>query len=235
MADSEEELTARVNVDNPDPRIACALLLDTSNSMAGDKISLLNDGFDLFCKEIKEDDLAKKRTEVMVVTFGGVARVEIPFTEGRDLQSRQFIADGGTPLGAAIDLALDELTAQKEAYKQNGLEYYRPWLFVMTDGAPTDGPVFESAAARVCSIEASKGVSCFPIGIGEDAGMDQLAKLSSQRTPLKLTGLSFKEFFLWLSASMSVVSGTAAHSPSDDGADKDAQHPLPPPTGWAKW
>lgn len=125
------------------------MLLDTSSSMSGRPIDMLNRGFELFCDEIKKDDLARKRAEIAVITFGGVARVEIPFTEGRDLQPRRLNASGSTPMGAALDLALDQLAAQKQAYKQAGLEYYRPWLFVLTDGAPTDGQVFTAAAARV--------------------------------------------------------------------------------------
>ena len=112
--------------------------------MSGEPISLLNRGFELFCEEIKKDDLAKKRAEITVITFGGSARVEIPFTEGRDLQPRRLESGGGTPMGAALDLALDQLDQQKQAYKEAGLEYYRPWMFVLTDGAPTDGAVFRA-------------------------------------------------------------------------------------------
>src|SRR5260370_21023376 len=136
----------RVNADNPDPRIACALLMDPSSSMSGEPIDLLNRGLELFCDEIKKDDLARKRAEIMVITFGGVARVEIPFIEGRDLQRRRLTADGVTPMGAALNLALDQLAGQKQAYKQAGLEDYRPWVFVLADGAPAHGHVFPAAA-----------------------------------------------------------------------------------------
>ena len=67
--------------------------------MSGSPIDLLNGGFEFFCDEIKKDELAKKRAEIAVITFGGVARVEIPFTEGRDLQARRLTANGGTPMG----------------------------------------------------------------------------------------------------------------------------------------
>src|SRR5579863_2660320 len=116
------EFTPRVNDANPDPRIACALLLDTSSSMAGEPLDQLNRGFELFCEEIKNDDLARKRAEITVITFGGTARVEIPFTEGRDLVPRKLPASGGTPLGAALNLALDLLSGQKQAYREAGLE-----------------------------------------------------------------------------------------------------------------
>lgn len=229
------EFTPRVNEDNPDPRIACALLLDTSSSMSGDPITQLNRGFELFCDEIKQDDLAKKRAEIAVITFDSAARVEIPFTEGRDLQPRHLTAGGSTALGAALNLALDELAAQKQTYRQAGLEYYRPWLFVFTDGEPTDGSVFTSAAARVKQTEAAKGLSVFPIGIGAGANLARLEDLSAKRAPLRLEGLSFREFFSWLSASLSAASASNAFAGSDAGvaqAETTEQVPLPSPAGW---
>jgi uncharacterized protein YegL len=230
------DLAARVKEDNPDPRVACALLLDTSSSMNGEPIRELNEGFRRFCEEIKQDPLAKKRTEVMVITFGGVARVEIPFTEGRDLEPRSFVANGATPMGGALDLALNELSAQKQAYRTAGLEYYRPWLFVITDGAPTDGAAFDAAAQRVREAEAAKGVSVFGVGVGS-AELTKLNELSTTRPPLLLEGYSFSEMFGWLSASMKVVSNSSTFGSTDAGgaqAEAMEQNPLPPP-GWATW
>jgi uncharacterized protein YegL len=239
------EFDARINEDNPDPRVACVLLLDTSSSMGVipitesiAPITQLNAGFDLFCREIKDDPLAKKRTEVCVITFGGIARVEIPFTEGRDLQPREFSATGGTPLGAALNLALEELKARKDAYKSSGLEYFRPWLFVITDGAPTDTGIFDLAAARVREVEAAKGVAVFGVAVGAGVDMAKLATISAERQPLSLSGYSFAEMFKWLSASMGVVSSSANYGSSDSGitqAESTEQTPLPTPTGWATW
>lgn len=226
--------SARVNESNPDPRIACALLLDTSYSMTGDPIDQLNRGFVQFCKEIKDDKLAAKRAEIAVITFGGVARLEIPFTEGRDLQPRRLSAGGGTPMGAALTLALDQLTAQKQAYKNAGLEYYRPWLFVLTDGEPTDENEFATAATRVRQTEAAKGVSVFAVGIGADANLMRLRELSA-RPPVMLDGLSFGEFFKWLSSSLGSASQSQAYASSDAGiarAETTEQIALAPLT-WA--
>lgn len=230
------ELEARTNEDNPDPRVACALLLDTSSSMleAG-RIDLLNDGFELFCKEIREDPLAQKRTEACVISFGGSARVEIPFTEGRDLQARRLAASGATPMGAALNIALDEIEAQKAAYKQAGLEYYRPWLFIFTDGAPTDGPVFEQAAARIRAAEAAKGITVFAVYVDGGSAIE-LEKLSARRKPLKMRNDpgTYKELFSWLSASMSQVANSSEFGTSDT-AIEDGQTALPSPAGWATW
>jgi len=229
------EFSPRVNEENPDPRIACTLLLDTSSSMSGEPINQLNQGFELFCDEIKKDELAKKRAEIAVITFGSTARIEIPFTEGRDIQPRRLAASGTTPMGAALNLALDQLQQQKTAYKQAGLEYYRPWLFVLTDGEPTDRTVFTAAAARVREAEQARGLSVFAVGVGPHANLKQLEQLSASRVPVKLDGLSFGEFFSWLSASLSAASASNAFASSDAGvakAETTEQIPLPP-AGWA--
>jgi uncharacterized protein YegL len=136
----------------------------------------------------------------------------------------------------AQDLALDQLDHQKQAYKEAGLEYYRPWLFVLTDGAPTDGQVFRTAAARVRQAEADRRVSVFGIGVGAGANLARLADLSEQRIPVMLDGLSFGEFFSWLSASLSAASASAAFGASDasvEQAEAPEQIPLPP-AGWAR-
>ena len=220
------EFSPRVNDANPEPRIACALLLDISGSMSGPKIDALNDGFALFCEQIKEDELARKRAEVVVITFDTEARVVIPFTEGRDLQSRRFVPGGTTAMGAALNVAMDELDAQKQAYRNADLEYYRPWLFVLTDGEPTDDLVFTSAAQRVSRAERDKKVSVFAIGVGADANLGRLRELSDQRQPVMLDGIKFGEFFEWLSRSLGAASRSGAH-----GDNYDDQIALPP-VGW---
>lgn len=229
-------LDFRTNSRNPNPRVACALLLDTSGSMGelpangGPRpIDELNAGFIAFCSQIKNDDLAKKRAEIAVITFGDEAQVAIEFTEGRNLQPRRFKAGGATPLGHALELGIEELTRQKRAYRRAGLLYYRPWLFVVTDGEATDVPEpFESAAERLRELEAAKSVNVFAIGVGRGVNFAQLSKLSALRKPLRLRGLNFAEFFLWLSASMSAAS-------TSDGVSLDSDDQLSlPPASWGE-
>lgn len=186
------------------------------------------------------DPLARKRAEIMVVTFGGTVRIAIPFTEARNLSALEFVAGGETPLGSAIEKAIDELAQRKALYKQTGLEYYRPWLFVLTDGEPTDRADYDVAARRVRELEAGKALAPFAVGIGGHANLRTLAELSSVRDPLRLDGLKFREYFQWLSASLTIVSNSHEYGPSDDDIVDaeivgEEQNPLPSPRGWATW
>jgi uncharacterized protein YegL len=56
-------------------------------------------------------------------------------------------ANGGTPMGRRCS-ARWPARERKEIYKQNGLDYFRPWMFVITDGKPTDKG-WEAAAGQV--------------------------------------------------------------------------------------
>ncbi|MBE0695918.1 MAG: hypothetical protein IH586_03255, partial [Anaerolineaceae bacterium] len=128
-------------------------------------------------------------------------------------------ADGGTPLGEAVSRAMALLRERKEIYKQNGLDYFRPWIFTITDGKPTDKG-WEAVAEQVRQEETRKGVVFYGVGV-EGADLQVLGRFSSARPALKLKGLAFGELFAWLSKSLSAIT----HSRPGE------QAPLPP-VGW---
>ena len=205
--------------DNPDPRVPCLLILDTSGSMAGAPIQALNEALQLFRDEILNDSLAAKRVEIGIVTFGPV-QIVTQFTTPDTFITPILVAQGDTPMGQAIQVALKMLDERKEEYKANGISYYRPWVFMMTDGAPTDD--WMTAAEMIKEGESAKALAFFPVGV-EGANMNILRKIS-MREPLKLQGMKFREFFLWLTASMSGVARTEPGMPVQ----------MESPKGWAE-
>ena len=110
-------------------------------------------------------------------------------------------------MGEAVNLALDLLEHRKEEYKEKGVDYYQPWLVLMTDGEPNGDKVeLSSAINRTSNLVNEKKLTVFPIGIGTEADINVLSQFSPNRQPLKLQGLKFREFFAWLSKSVSNTS-----------------------------
>jgi uncharacterized protein YegL len=206
--------------ENTEPRCPCLLLLDTSGSMRGKPIDELNAGIRQLRDELFADDMAQKRVEVAIIGFGPVQTLS-EFQTPDVFQPPTLAASGDTPIGAAIEAGLNLLDQRKQTYRNNGVTYYRPWIFLITDGGPTD--YWQAAAERVRQGEASNHFSFFAVGV-EGARMDILAQLTS-REPLKLQELRFRDLFKWLSNSLTSVSKSQVGT----------QVPLENPTGPNGW
>lgn len=233
---------------NPEPRCPCVLLVDTSGSMSEvvadsgrdlgyntqidgqtyravsggtTRIDLVNEGLRAYQADVAADPLAAQRVEVSVITFGGTVQTVTPFVTAAQFAPPVLTANGETPMGAAIVRAVDAVTARKREYRQNALHFYRPWIFFITDGEPTDA--WAAAAERVREGEAKKQFAFFAVGV-EGANFDILRQISV-RQPLRLKGYSFREMFLWLSQSQRSVSHS---SPGQESEVK-----LASPAGWA--
>lgn len=222
--------------DNPATRVPICLCLDTSGSMStveggeytktgetvykdgktynvveGDvitRISEMKDGIELFIQTVKEDGTARYAADVSIVTFDSSAKCVMDFTGVNNVDDvPALIANGDTAMGEGVNLALDLLENRKQAYKDKGVDYYQPWLVLMTDGEPNGSEEeLERAISRTAAMVNEKKLTIFPIGIGKEADMETLNRFSPKRAALKLRGLRFKEFFAWLSKSVSRTS-----------------------------
>jgi uncharacterized protein YegL len=216
MVDSIKNTTERVPnyLENTAQRVPCMLVLDASASMnekdpasGRPRIDLLNDGIKAFHDELQTDEIALCRVQIAAVTaggFGNEARVILDWTDGLDFIPFKLKAGSGTPLGAGALLALDKIEQHKVALRSNGIPYYRPWMFIMTDGVPTDDAGTWARACRTArEHESGRKVQIYPVGVGQ-ANLAKLGELST--TPaLQMNGMKFREFFKWVSDSMSTL------------------------------
>lgn len=219
----DEAFRAVEFAENPEPRVPCVLLIDTSTSMAGPPLEELHHGLETYRQELLADPLAAKRVEVALVTFGGTVTTLIDFVTAADFHPPKLRAIGGTPMGEAITIGLDMIENRKANYREHGVAYYRPWAFLITDGEPNDH--WKPVVSRVHSGEQNKAFSFFAVGV-EGANMDVLKEICV-RQPLWLQGMKFRELFSWLSNSQQTVSR------STPGEEVPLADPTAGPTGWA--
>jgi uncharacterized protein YegL len=207
---------------NTSQRLPCVLVLDSSGSMAGLPIDELNAGLRVLEEELKKDDKASQQVQLLVIRYSGDNDVAVitDWTDAMSFSAPGLTANGLSPMGAAVRLALDEIEEQKTRYRTNGIGYNRPWLFLLTDGAPTDGD-WQQVAAQSRAAEQAGKLIFFGIGVGAGADLGKLAQFSI-RQPLRLQGLKFRELFLWMSRSASTASKAA----------QGTSVQLPPPSDW---
>ncbi|MCF6147715.1 MAG: VWA domain-containing protein [Candidatus Kuenenia sp.] len=206
------KLEDRIEIANPhQPHCATVLLLDTSGSMSeGGKINALTNGLTIFKEDVSKDDLASKRVDISVITFGGSVAVTHDFSSIEEFEPPVLSADGYTPMGDAILKAIELIEQRKQQYKNKGIDYYRPWIFMITDGEPTDmvpGDLkWNEVTRKVHDGENNKKFMFFAVAV-ETANTDLLRQIAPpNRPPIRLKEGKFKDLFTWLSKSQSKVS-----------------------------
>ena len=191
---------------NTNQRTLCVLLVDGSGSMAN-AIEELNRGLHDLQEELSGNPAVRMRVRLLVARIGDNDEVHIlqDWTDAIHFTAPTIQANGSTPMGKAVDLAIEQIEDQKQQMKAAGVSYTRPLVYLITDGEPTD-PGWESAAARCASAVQAKKLQLFAIGT-EGANFEKLKKFGGM--VLQLSGLRFRELFQFLSASVASASRTA--------------------------
>jgi Uncharacterized protein encoded in toxicity protection region of plasmid R478, contains von Willebrand factor (vWF) domain len=172
--------------------------------MDGTPMKNLNKAINDFRGKLSLDEMAKKRVDVAVIQFNDSPELVQNFTPILMMKPVTLEAGGQTAMGAAINFAIDKVKERNRFYASMGIPCFKPWIFMITDGAPTDDVM---AAANRIKEEESKGkfgkLKFFALGT-PGANMDTLSKISKR--VLKLEDTDFSGIFDWLAESMSIIS-----------------------------
>lgn len=202
-------------VENADPRAPTCIVLDCSDSMSQkfegevrSPLEALNGALDTLVAEIHNDMLSRRRVELSFIPYGTQVAEPTPFSTIDDIIVPELVPMGITNTGAALTKALDHLEERKNEYKANGVSYFMPTLYLISDGLSMDdlGPVSQ----RIKELQTNKKLSFFAIGV-EGADLEQLSQIGN-RPALGLQGIKFNELFEWISQSAASVS---ASNPGD--------------------
>ena len=192
--------------------LPCIILTDCSGGMTGAPIAELNQGLVEFGKALQADSLAQGRVDVCVMSFADTVKTELGFRSAEDYQSPILTAGGLTAFNEAVNTALDRLEERKEEYRQLGITFNRPWLFVLTDSYPTDDHLEADTRERLQRYITNKKVNYIPMGIG-NANLSLLQSYYPDndvfKPVLKADQKNFKDIFEWLGANIAAVVGIA--------------------------
>lgn len=204
-----------------EPHMACVLLLDSSYSMNGKAMDSLNKAINMFQKQTALDELAQKRIDIAIIEFNEGARVVQEFTPLSQMKPVRLVPTGETSMGAGINLAIDKVKERNRFYASMGTPCFKPWIFMITDGEPTDDI---SVARDRIREEESKGrhgkLKFWAVGVG-DYSEDVLKSLTNRC--ISLDEANFEGIFNWLSESMVAISvSRVGEEPEAGGLPKGA-------------
>ncbi len=200
---------------NPDNRCPTILVLDSSYSMSSNgRITKLNDGVERLINDINFDILAKRRVDLAIIQVNNSAPELIqPFITVQDICENspipKFIASGGTPMDQGLCLALDQVEQHKVKLKENGIQFYKAMIWVLSDD---EFYVPKQTLNRLHKSEESNGHVMFAVGVGNNTSVENLTAISSKGRAFLLDDTNFADLFEFMSSSLSSVSQS---SPGD--------------------
>ncbi len=181
--------------------VACVLLIDTSGSMNDkDAIGKVNAGIKTLIDQILADSLAAAVVDISLVEFNDEVKVVVPFSPVSKIEIPELKAFGCTSLNEAILVGLEQIRERKREYHDLGVPYWRPWMFLITDGYPSDTQKEEEAKAKLKEAMDNKRVLFFTVA-ADDADYKHLSTYPSTLS-FKIDDNDFTEAFKWFSQSV---------------------------------
>jgi len=204
-------------------RLPIYLLLDTSGSMAGAPIQAVNQGVNLLYNELINDPSAIETVYISVITFDSHAQMVTPLTELTQFLAPKLNAGGSTSLGEGLRLLNDSLDRDIIVNSPERKGDYKPLIFLMTDGMPTDS--WEREADAIKSRTKQKVATIIALGCGGGVDVNTLKRITEVVLLMaNITPDMINQFFKWVSQSVSTASVSAQAA-----GVGEAKAQLPPP------
>jgi von willebrand factor len=199
------------------------LLLDTSGSMHGEPIEAVKNGVDMLVSTLLSDPYALETAYLSVITFDSAAQQLVQLTELPKFQAPQLQAAGCTALGGALALLAQRIDTEVTTTTAEQKGDWRPLVFIMTDGKPTDDLQFGLEQFR--QRKTGMVVAC---AAGQGADTATLQQITPNVVQLATADSgTIKAFFKWVSASISTSSKAVENAAKE--TTSFSELPPPPP------
>ena len=205
-------------------RLPVYLLLDCSGSMMGEPIEAVKQGVKALLSELRGDPQALETAYLSVITFNSSARQITPLTELMLFKEPELTAGGATALGQALNVLIDCVNNEVRKSTDTQKGDWRPLVFILTDGSPTDIEAFREASQKIKSLKVANIIAC---AAGSNANTSYLKQITENVLMMNtLSAGDLAQFFAWVSGSIKMS------SKSVDAAPNEAIKLPPPPQGF---
>ncbi len=201
-------------------RLPIYIAIDTSGSMNGEAIQSVNVGIQAMLTALRQDPHALDSVYLSVITFDIQVKELFPLTPLSQVQIGEITCpkSGPTCTGEVLALIVNRVKRDIMHSTNERKGDWRPMLFLMTDGSPSDIARYNEILPQVKNCQFGKIIAC---AAGPKAKLDQLKRLTDTVVSLDTTdSTAFASFFKWVSASVEMRSVGIGAGSSDV---------LPPP------
>lgn len=210
-------------MENYTRRLPVYLLIDTSGSMMGEPIEAVKQGVKVLLSELKSDPQTIETAYLSVITFDSHARQAVPLTELMRFTEPELNAGGATALGEALMVLMDCIKKEVKNTSADRKGDWRPLVFILTDGSPTDIAVFNEAVERIKTANIGSIVAC---AAGSKTKTEPLKRITDNVLIMNTISTGdLSNFFTW-------VSGSVKMSSRSIDAKIGKNFDVPPPQGF---
>lgn len=179
------------------------LACDRSGSVSP-YINEINQGLHDFGDVMKANHKSASVIDVELLSFADDVTCEVGFRPAAEYVAPTLRTSGCTAFNQAIIAAMKDIRKRKDYYKSVGISYWRPFLFVFSDGLPTDSEYEAEAKQMLQEAYDNKGVTLYVMAVGNDADVEHLRSYlpGGKGKVLKCSPTDVSEALIWYSSSM---------------------------------
>lgn len=203
--------------ENGQEKIPVCIASDVSGSMLAmdpcgkRKIDLLNEGLQQFYNNIASDPVLSQSVKLCLMTFNETVKVVQKYSLVENFTMPTLTAGGGTNLEGAVLKIKEEVEAEKKYLDDHGVSRKRAFNIIFCDGQAF---VSDQTEAMVKQDSTGKHYFNQAIGVGEDANMAVLDKVSSEGALRMKDAGQFSAVFRELSNSLGLMANANPDAPA---------------------
>lgn len=189
--------------------------------MSGEPIESVKNGVQVLISTLRQDPYALETAFISVITFDASAQQLVPLTDLSSFQMVDLRASGSTSLGGGLRMLADSIEREVAKSTAEVKGDWKPLVFIMTDGGPTDD--WQAGLAAFKQKKVGMVVAC---AAGHAADTNVLKQITDVVVSLDTAdSATIKAFFKWVSASIS----TGSQKVESGGKEVTGLNELPPP------